>query len=264
MPTRGLTLAGSFVAGAIWIALLTLAVPEGTAAADLLLDRNTDWSVYPFTVQNIMWIAFFVAGGEILARYKAGKGEERQLLRGLLPEDDQTLLRRRDLGPVYRRVHQSRGQRDFWLQRLLESTILQFQTSGSTDQVNAVFNTSMELYQHESELRYNLLRYLVWLIPTLGFVGTVLGIALALQSAGDTFAGTTANTDLGALGRDMMQGLTGKLGVAFYTTLLALLQSAVLMFAMHLVQEREERALNRVGEYCLKNLVNRLYEGRAS
>ena len=38
-----------------------------------------------------------------------------------------------------------------------------------------MFNSSMELYQHETELRYNLLRYLVWLIPTLGFIGTVAG-----------------------------------------------------------------------------------------
>ena len=50
------------------------------------------------------------------------------------------------------------------------------------------------------------------------------------------------------------------LGVAFYTTLLALLQSAVLTFAMHLIQGREEAALNRVGEYRFSNLVNRLYE----
>ena len=58
----------------------------------------------------------------------------------------------------------------------------------------------------------------------------------------------------------MMEGMTADLGVAFYTTLLALLQSAVLMFALHLMHEREERALNRVGQYSLKNLVNRLYE----
>ena len=64
------------------------------------------------------------------------------------------------------------------------------------------------------------------------------------------------------MGPQMMTDLTGQLGVAFYTTLLALLQSTVLMLAMHLVQGREEGALNRVGQYCLRNLINRLYEGR--
>ena len=40
--------------------------------------------------------------------------------------------------------------------------------------------------------------------------------------------------------------------MAFYTTLPALLPSAVLMFAMHIMQEREEGALNRIGQYCLR------------
>ena len=57
-----------------------------------------------------------------------------------------------------------------------------------------------------------------------------------------------------------MGELTGLLSVAFYTTLLALLLSAVLMFVLHLLQLREEGVLNRVGQYCLKNFINRLYE----
>ena len=125
-----------------------------------------------------------------------------------------------------------------------------------------MFNSTLELYQHEIDLRYNLLRYLVWLIPTLGFIGTVVGISLALNSIGTTFAEWRPQVDLTELGPKLMAALTPKLGVAFYTTLLALLQTAVLMFAMHVVQGREERALNAIGQYCLDNLVNRLYEPR--
>jgi hypothetical protein len=102
----------------------------------------------------------------------------------------------------------------------------------------------------------------VWLIPTLGFVGTVMGIAFALRTAGVMFAEMGPSVNIAQAAPQMMVRLTAELGVAFYTTLLALLQSAGLMFAMHLVQGREEGALNRVGHYCLKNLVNRLYERR--
>ena len=152
----------------------------------------------------------------------------------LLPEDDETVLRRDDVGPIYRRVRQSDPDGAYWLQRLLTGIMLQFQSSGSVDQVNAMFNSSMELYLHETELRYNVLRYLVWLIPTLGFVGTVMGIAFALRTAGGLFAGVDPNANMAEMGPQMMRELTAELGVAFYTTLLALLQSAVLMFAMHL------------------------------
>ena len=89
--------------------------------------------------------------------------------------------------------------------------MLQFQSSGSVDQVNAVFNSSIEFYQHETELRYNLLRYLVWLIPTLGFVGTVIGIALALETAGGMFADIDPNANMAEMGPQMMTTLTGEL-----------------------------------------------------
>lgn len=57
-----------------------------------------------------------------------------------------------------------------------------------------------------------------------------------------------------------MRALSANLGVAFYTTLLALVQSAMLVLALHITQAREERVLNRAGQYCLDNLINRLYD----
>ena len=262
MPMRVVTLAGSLAAGLAWVGLLSVLLPAGAenVLAQLLVDR--DRGSYPFTIQNVMWVVFFVAAGDLLVRHLAGRLEEDQLRLSLLPEDDRTVLRQEDIGPLFRRVRQSDAEGRYWLQRLLTGVMLQFQVSGSVDQVNAMFNSSMELYQHETELRYGLLRYLVWLIPTLGFIGTVVGIAFALRSAGVMFAGIDPNANLNQLGPEMMTSLTGELGVAFYTTLLALLQSAVLMLAMHVVQGREEGALNRVGQYCLRNLVNRLYEQR--
>jgi biopolymer transport protein ExbB/TolQ len=259
MSSRAVTLVGSLVAGIAWIGLLTLVLHEREGnAGRMLLDLEA--SSYPFTIQNVMWIVFFAAAGELVVRQGAGNNEEDQLRLGLLPEDAETVLRQKDLGPIYRRVRQSDPEQQHWLQRLLASALRQFQVSGSVDQVNAMFDSSMELYQHEIDLRYNVLKYLVWLIPTLGFIGTVIGIAAALNTAGDTFANVDPNENMAQLGSTMMSDLTGQLGVAFYTTLLALLQSAGLMFAMHMVQGREEAALNRVGQYCLKNLVNRLYE----
>ena len=266
MTDRTLTVTGAGLAGVVWIGVLTAMLwgepADGEAApafdvAALLLGLHSDLPPYPFTIQNVMWLVFFLGFGELLARRRAADAEGAQLARGLLPEGDTLVLRQKDLGPFYEGIRKSDPNGEFWLQRLLTSIILQFQNNESTDQVNAVFNSLMDLFQHEIDLRYNLLRYLVWLIPTLGFIGTVVGIALALGEAGAVFAGAGAAPD-----PDLMKDLTGELGVAFYTTLLALLQSAVLMATMHVVQGREEGALNRVGQYGMSNLVNRLYEQR--
>ena len=51
MHIRAVAAAGSFVAGIVWVGLLTLLLPAGGEglAADLLLDRNTRSFPYPFT-----------------------------------------------------------------------------------------------------------------------------------------------------------------------------------------------------------------------
>jgi len=98
-----------------------------------------------------------------------------------------------------------------------------------------------------------MIRYMVWLIPTLGFIGTVVGIALALSSAGVM----PDITDSDAI-KAWVAVITIKLGIAFNTTLVALIMSAALVFCMNIAQGREERALNLIGQYCLDRLVNRL------
>ena len=262
IPFRAVVLFGSTLFGVALIGVLSYLFPAGddSVGAELLIDRNTRIFPYPFTIQNLMWLAFCMAAGELAVRHLAGRRERRQIGLGLLPEDDETVLRQADVAAIHDRVKGSDPDGRHLLQRMLTGALLQFRNSGSIDQVTSMIELSMELYQHEIELRYNMLRYVIWLIPTLGFIGTVLGIAFAMRTAGVMFAG--ASLTEATIGPEMMEQVTGDLGVAFYTTLLALLQSAVLMFAMHIMQEREEGALNRIGQYSLRNLVNRLHEER--
>ena len=148
-----------------------------------------------------------------------------------------------------RRTRPDSPSHDRFLPRLIHRVVTQFQTTRSVDQANALLNSSLELFLHEIDLRYSMVRYVIWVIPALGFIGTVMGISLALAYAGAA--------DL----QDplLLAGLTKQLAVAFDTTLLALVLSAVLVLAQHLVQAYEERSLNQAGQYCLDNLINRLY-----
>ena len=248
----------ALLGGLVFVGLLSVLPLEGEMAK-FLLDKNppgeTSRFQYPFTIQNVMWIVFFIGAGELLVRYLETDQEIQQLHKSLLPEDETTLLRKQDLVEVYKRMKATLAAGEsYFLQRLIARCIQQFQISGDIDKANNLFNSSLELFQHEIELKYNALRYVVWLIPTLGFIGTVVGIAFALNDAG------TVETIEAYQNPELLQQLTKSLGVAFYTTLLALLQAAVLMFVLHVVQGREEAALNRTGQYCLDNLINRLYE----
>lgn len=248
---------GGIVVGGAFIGLISLALsppePGQINAAGILLDRSS--RIYPWTIQNLMWLLFFVGLADLSVRFYRGVREQRQMGLGLLPEDDEIMLRAEDLGEIYLRVRPSQGDNSHFLQRLITRTILQFQSSRSVDQSNALLNSSLELFQHETELKYNMMRYMVWLIPTLGFIGTVIGIALALQAAG-----AMPNLVEQEALSEWLQGVTGSLALAFNTTLLALLLSAVLVFLLQVAEGREESVLNQAGQYCLDNLINRLYE----
>ncbi len=244
---RAITLIVSLLTAVVVIALLGKVLPNSAAA--ILLDINR--STYPFTVQNILWLAFFAGLGELSIRWRAGRLEASQIDRGYLPEDDETVLRPgEDLTPIYQKVRASKYRETCFVPRLIERCVLGFNISHSADQTNSLLNSSLELYLHEIDLRYNITRYITWLIPSLGFIGTVIGIMMALNYAGDR-----ANVE----SPDMLYQVTERLGVAFSTTLLALVMASILVFIQNVVQGREEAALNKAGQYCLDNLINRLY-----
>lgn len=245
--TRVLTLLISVSAALLVIALLARVLPP--AAASVLLDiHRASW---PITVQNALWLAFFIGLGEVAIRWRAGRIEESQFGRDYLPTEDEIVLRPGDdLTPIYRRVRASRYRTVCFVPRLIERCILNFNLSHSVDQTNALLNSSLELFLHELDLRYNIIRYITWLIPSLGFIGTVVGIMLALN-----YAGNRANVE----SPELLYEVTQRLGVAFSTTLLALVMAAILVFLQNLVQGREETTLNRAGQYCLDHLINRLY-----
>ena len=244
---RAITAVISLVLGLATILILNVTLTGGSPSAALLINKNTDDFAW-LSEQAFMWIFFYLGLGELLLRFLASAKEGSQVGRRLLPEEDAVVLMAKDLPPIYGRARQSTGT---YLPRLIQRVIRQFQTSRSADQANSVLDSSMELFLHEIDLKYNMLRYIMWVIPTLGFIGTVRGIALGLQTAAEQ--SNTGKTD------DLLYVVSTDLPVAFNTTLLALLMSGLLVLIMHICQGREEGSLNRSGQYCIDNLVNRLY-----
>jgi biopolymer transport protein ExbB/TolQ len=244
LPNRWAILGAAVAATVVVIALLSFAL-EGSELGVILLDRQGP--TYPLTIQTVMLLLFGVGLGEIFLRWRVAEWENRFLDEKLLPEDDETVLQRHDLAPIRRRVVGHFDGDNGFLPSLIDLCILQFQASRSVDQTVSVLNSSLELIAHRVEMRYSMIRYVVWAIPTFGFIGTVLGISSGLSAI---------DTESGELGP-----VLGHLGLAFNTTLVALALSAVLVFLLHVVERREEQSVNLAGGYCLRNLINRLYTG---
>jgi len=254
LPKRLPILGLSLLAGILFIAVLSWALKPGSGAAVVILDHNKVMApnspfVYPFTVQNLMHLLFFIGLGEVYCRWRVAEREHAINGEALLPEDYRVILQDHDLPAIRARVADRYDAEHGFLPSLIDLCILQFRASRSVDQTVSVMNSSLELIDHRLDLRYAMLRYLVWVIPTIGFIGTVIGIALAMGLI-DPVA---KDQPLGAIAQ--------ALGIAFNTTLVALVESAILVLLMNLVQAREESALNRAGHYTLTNLINRLYAG---
>jgi len=234
--------------GVALILVLSETLPKDLAL--VLLDRGG--ATYPYSVQNIMWVIFFVGLGELLYRFFAARVESRELNQEYLPEDETTILVKDMLPKLYKKVSLAHRSNRLFLPSLIKRIITVFQTTDSVENASAVLNSSIELRSHDLDLRYSMIRYVMWVIPTFGFIGTVIGIALALNYAGQP--GKAQDPEL-------LSDLTLRLAVAFNTTLLALTMSSVLVLMQHVIQAFEERTVNRCGQYCLDNLVNRLYRG---
>jgi biopolymer transport protein ExbB/TolQ len=245
-PDRRFVMIFSVIAGLIFIMLLTLILPPDSRIATILLDRRSPHFPYPFTIQNIEHIMLFLGLGELYVRWRTACHELMFLDQKLLPEDTETVLEAADLGPIRKRVSKLFDKTHGILPSLIDLSILQFQSGRSVDQTVAITNSNLDLIQHRVDLSYSLVRYIAWVIPTMGFIGTVIGIGAALASVP---AGTEIRMDV----------IAHQLAVGFDCTMVALVESAILVFCLHIVQEKEELAVNLAGTYTLRNLINRLY-----
>ncbi|GMV40805.1 MAG: hypothetical protein AMXMBFR64_25210 [Myxococcales bacterium] len=238
------------------IGVLSAAVTPGEWVGLLLLDRNVpELQVfpYPFTIQNLMTLLFAAGVGDIVYRRGAAAVEGVASTARILPEDDRTVLVGSDLGPIRRSALEGAQTRGSFLAQIVDQCVLCFHANQATDQTHQILTSLVDHELHRVDLRYTLLRYLAWLIPTMGFIGTVVGIAGALsviQGAGEDLSSKTGE-------------ITASLSTAFYSTILALCQSAILVLLTQFTQTSEEEAINRSSDYCLRNLVNRLYVPQA-
>ena len=155
----------------------------------------------------------------------------------LLPEDTREYSR-----PIQ---NLNETEREYLLPRALLSGLQRF---GSTQSIQDVATTIKDICEHESERldsELSMVRYIIWAIPSIGFIGTVRGIGEALGQAHKAVEG------------DIL-GVTLSLGVAFNSTFVALIISIFIMFLMYQLQLLQERLVLDSQRYCDISLLRHL------
>jgi biopolymer transport protein ExbB/TolQ len=110
------------------------------------------------------------------------------------------------------------------------------------------------LDQEQAAGRFTLTRYILYLLPVIGFIGTVEGISKALMNISKVLP-MVKNLD-GFMSN--LTGVTSALQIAFDSTLLALFLSAALMLVQTLVFRRSEDLLARVDRWVVEHVLPRV------
>ncbi|MBI9080879.1 MAG: MotA/TolQ/ExbB proton channel family protein [Pseudodesulfovibrio sp.] len=135
--------------------------------------------------------------------------------------------------------------RDTALLSVLRAGLRRYLITGNVQNAADAIESGVEAFGSRIDAENSMIRYIIWAIPSIGFLGTVRGIGEALSQANQALSG-----DIG--------GMTGSLGVAFNSTLVALLISIVLMFMLHQLQRLQDGLLVDTQSYCEEILLNRI------
>jgi hypothetical protein len=132
-----------------------------------------------------------------------------------------------------------------YLSRRLHNALAQVTRKGSPDTLESEIKYLGECDLVAAAQSYGFIKIIIWAIPILGFLGTVIGITIAI-----------ANLNPQQLESSLSE-VTGGLGVAFDTTALALALSMVLMFLQYFVDKYENGLLATVERRMNEELVGR-------
>ena len=125
---------------------------------------------------------------------------------------------------------------------------------GRVSDVSALLSDLAEQDANYVESSYTLPKGLIWPIPVLGFIGTVLGLSQAVGGFGSVVA---SGADLEAL-KGALGGVTGGLATAFETTLIALVAALIIQILLTFLQQKEDAFLDACASYCHNQLTSRL------
>jgi biopolymer transport protein ExbB/TolQ len=144
--------------------------------------------------------------------------------------------------------------RHFVLFSRLSSTLSNLRNLGRVGDVDEILSRQADIADGENESSYGLLKGLIWAIPVLGFIGTVIGLSEAIGSFGSVLSDNAGVEDL----KGGLQNVTAGLSVAFDTTLTGLLLALIAQLLMVVEKSAEQQFLDDCREYCHRRLVGRL------
>ncbi len=227
--------------------ILVIVAPDGY----LLLMMNrcwTNWAVVFFS-----WWCL----GILLAKWIKTSIQLRALRAvDIVPRRGDFILSPGTSGDVLRRIKAvAERPKDFLLFRRIDMALSNLGNIGEVRDVGAVLESQADSDGSSVDSSYTVIRSLIWTIPILGFIGTVVGLSQAIGSFTDVL--TQTGSDAGSI-KSKLGPVVGGLATAFETTLVALVAAVIIQLLSTWVYKREEALLDGITDFTTENVLSRL------
>lgn len=245
MNSRLVRLLVSIVVTTLWMIVLVMITPtENPNRILVMLGGDMPYGL----IQGVTYFLFVFGVLDLWAVYNRIAKEKMSLNINLLPEKENWIINTEDANILKLKMQQMSHSSKFFLIDIICKACTKYRLSKSSSEALEVVETQIQIYNEQLESEQTFVNYCAWAIPSVGFIGTVIGIAASLGYANE------------AVTPEGIEKVTSALSVAFDTTLIALLLSVVLMFAMHYIHKMQDDLINKINNYIVENLINRFYK----
>ena len=249
-PNKTLAMIGAVVITAVVFALLVYALK-----AQGLLSQVTAIMLERGPTQYIATGFFFWVLVMLWTKLRKLDFQQKAFQLPIMPANPSFALSPETARHVLDRLHEMvDSPSHFAVLNRVERALSNMDNIGHTTDVTAILEVQAANDESQVAASYGMIQALVWAIPVLGFIGTVLGLGKAIGAFGVTLQQEGNFEGI----KDSLTAVTGGLATAFDTTLLALVLALILQLLVSYVQSRESEWLDSCNEYCSKKIAGRL------
>lgn len=225
-----------------------LIVPQSLIASKLV-----GQGPIPYTIVYLsMWCLSI-----LLLKWRKLSLQKKTLQFRVTPETPDFILSAATVQEVLDRLHQLVDDpKHFLLLNRISIALANLRNIGRVADVDEILRSQAEHDESTMETSYVLIGGFIWAIPILGFIGTVLGLSVAIGE----FSGIISASDPGQSDQLQagLQNVMGGLGTAFDTTLEALVGALIIQMLTTFLRKSEQEFMDSCAEFCVRHIVNRL------
>jgi len=219
-----------------------------------MIDPGSFWGNVMSDWMNLGTFILFGGGLVVLlSRMRSANKEWDAFNIQLFDKDEDTLVLPDDVTAIRQQLNSmDKKNKQLLLMQLVSSGVERARANWDAADVGNAISTKAEGIQDAQEADYAIVKYIAWAIPSVGFIGTVLGIGNAMGAMQATGSDDTAGTGF--------QAAVGHLSMAFNTTFVALVLSLILMLVFYMTQGLEDSLLARARQWCHDRFVLKMYK----